>query len=229
MITVVEPTWRWSDLALATFPDLTAHLEKCGKTCYKSEKSITDDSADKFVEKICRSQHESVLEHATLTAHIQCSRACSHQLVRHRLAAYSQESMRFCNYGKRGLQVICPPSIGIEPGEYDWVASDVLHTSLAPLTIRQCNWVCGREKAYREYLDLLAGGIPPEDARFSLPIATKTELAVTLNLRMWRHVIKDRALNPKAQWEIRGIFSGIYEDLVKRLPAVFCDLKTEEG
>ncbi len=221
MITIIEPTWRWSDLALTTFPYITKHLEKCGRVCYRSEDHITEDSADKFVEKICRNQHLSVLEHATLTAHIQCSRACSHQLVRHRLAAYSQESMRFCNYGKRGLQVICPPSIGVPPGEYGWPPSG---TSLGLLSNDQYTWVWGRERAYHEYLELLAEGIPPEDARFSLPIATKTELAVTLNLRMWRHVVRERALNPKAQWEIRGIFTSIYEDLKEKLPAVFGDL-----
>jgi thymidylate synthase (FAD) len=132
--------------------------------------------------------------------------------------------MRYCNYGKRGLQVICPPSIGVPPGEYDWTCPN----TLAPLSIQQQNWACGRERSYRDYLELLDEGVPPEDARFSLPIATKTELAVTLNLRMWRHVVRDRALNPKAQWEIRGIFSSIYEDLVERLPAVFRDLKPEE-
>ena len=223
MITVVKPNWCWSDFSYNTFPHITTHLEKCGRTCYRSEKSITEGSADKFVEKICRNKHESVLEHATLTAHIQCSRACSHQLVRTRLASYSQESMRVCNY-KGGLQVICPPSIGVPPGKYGWCLGRK-HTSLAPLNARQYNWVWGREQTHQEYLDLLESGVPPEDARFSLPIATKTELAVTLNLRMWRHVIRDRALNPKAQWEIRGIFSGIYEDLVGRLPAVFRDLK----
>jgi thymidylate synthase (FAD) len=222
MITIVEPTWRWSDFSNSTFPDITKHLEECGRKCYRSEDRITEGSAEKFVEKICRIQHESVLEHATLTAFIQCSRACSHQLVRHRLAAYSQESMRFCNYGKRGLQVICPPSIGIEPGRYYATTSRM--PSLIPLNTRQRYWVSNREQVYQEYLELLDVGVPPEDARFSLPIATKTELAVTLNLRMWRHVIRDRALNPKAQWEIRGIFNGIYESLKEKLPAVFGDL-----
>jgi thymidylate synthase (FAD) len=138
--------------------------------------------------------------------------------------------MRFCNYKTRGLQVICPPSIGVPPGEYeyDWAISDPVPASLAPLNFRQRDWVGGREMECREYRDMLKEGIPPEDARFSLPIATKTELSVTLNLRMWRHVIRDRALNPKAQWEIRGIFNGIYEDLVEKLPAVFSDLKPEE-
>jgi thymidylate synthase (FAD) len=97
--------------------------------------------------------------------------------------------------------------------------------SLIPLTVRQRGWVSNRDLAYQEYLELLEEGIPPEDARFSLPIATKTELAATYNLRMWRHLFRERAFNKHAQWEIRDTFNGIYEDLVKRLPAVFGDLK----
>jgi flavin-dependent thymidylate synthase len=136
--------------------------------------------------------------------------------------------MRYCNYGKRGLQVICPPSIGVQPGEYNPEVCDFerfgMHNSMIPLSIKQRRWMDDKQRSYQEYLYELTDGVPPEDARFSLPIATKTEVVTTFNLRMWRHVIRDRALNPKAQWEIRGIFNGIYEDLLERLPAVFGDL-----
>jgi thymidylate synthase (FAD) len=132
--------------------------------------------------------------------------------------------MRFCNYGTRGLQVICPPSIGVEPGKY-FITTSRMSESFIPLTVRQRGWITNRDLAYQEYLELLEEGIPPEDARFSLPIATKTELATTLNLRMWRHLFRERAFNKHAQWEIRDTFNGIYEDLVGRLPAVFGDLK----
>lgn len=224
MITVVPSTWQWSDHALDIFPGVMKHLEECGRKCYKSEERITEGSSEKFVSALCRSGHESVLEHVTLTAFIQCSRACSHQLVRHRLAAYSQESMRYCNYGTRGLQIICPPSIGVVPGEYISQSFD-MHSSMIPLSVKQRQWVLKKEWCYEEYLELLKDGIPPEDARFSLPIATKTELASTFNLRMWRHLFRERAFNKHAQWEIRDTFNAIYEDLVERLPAVFGDLK----
>jgi thymidylate synthase (FAD) len=127
------------------------------------------------------------------------------------------------------LQVICPPSIGIVPGEYTLSESDAtfheLFKKTANLHPQQRGWIINRELAYSEYISLLAEGIPPEDARFSLPIATKTELAATFNLRMWRHLFRERAFNKHAQWEIRDTFTGIYEDLVERLPAVFGDLK----
>lgn len=216
MITVVEPTYYWPETSLNMFPFLMEHVERCGRICYKSEDRITGGSAEKFVERICRSGHESVLEHASLTAIVICSRACSHQLVRHRIAAYSQESMRYVNYGKHdSLKVICPPSIGLAPGDYsvgnpndDW-------------TGRQNRWVGQIERAYGEYKRELVEGVRPEDARYVLPNATKTELAVTFNLRQWRHIFQQRALNKHAQWEIRNIFLAILEDLSERMPSVF--------
>lgn len=205
-------------MAQCTIGMMMKHVEWCGRVCYHSEDRITEDSAGKFVEKICRNNHESVLEHGTLTARIWCSRTASHQLVRHRIAAYSQESMRFCSYKKLGLRVICPPSIGVQPGTYGG-------SPTADMTNREYRWVRTTNNCYEEYLQELDDGVRPEDARFVLPNATRTELAVTFNLRMWRHVIQERGLNPRAQWEIREIFHSIYTDLKQRLPSIFGDLE----
>ena len=221
MITVVRPSWAWLPLSEQIMDDIPAHLEACGRTCYKSEDLITPKSADKFIRMICRRNHESVLEHASLTARIVCSRAASHQLVRHRIAAYSQESMRYVNYGKKGLQVICPPSIGLPPGQYFYDEMSATSGWTGP----ELAWVSAIDRSYTEYLDQLADGIKPEDARFILPNACKTEVVTTFNLRTWRHVIKDRGLNPHAQWEIREIFYSIYENLKWRLPSVFGDME----
>lgn len=219
MITVVKPTWEWLSLSESKMDGIVRHLEECGRTCYRSEDRITAVSADKFVRKICRNNHESVLEHESLTARIVCSRACSHQLVRHRIAAYSQESMRYCNYGKRGLMVICPPSIGVPVGDYS------MYYMYDTLTRRQQDWVKAVDFAYEEYQRELQEGVRPEDARFILPNATKTEVVATYNLRMWRHVFKERALNSHAQWEIRDVFADILANLAWRLPSVFGDLQ----
>lgn len=221
LITVVEPHYYWTEFTLKSFHDLQEHIERCGRVCYKSEDRITPGSASKFVEKICRNQHESVLEHATLTAVIVGSRSMSHQLVRHRLGSYSQESQRYCNYGKKGFQVVCPPSIGVPPGEYD-VDEGVV---MADLGVIQQSWLGTIGDCCEEYLYFMSAGCKPEDARYILPNACKTELAVTYNLRTWRHVIKERGLNKHAQWEIREIFHGIYEDLQVKLPSVFGDLE----
>ncbi len=223
MITVVEPNYYWPETAVSMFPSLAEHVERCGRVCYKSEGRIKPGSADQLIATLCKSGHESVLEHATVTTIIICSRACSHQLVRHRIAAYSQESQRFCTYKNR-LLVVCPPSIGLEPGDYESYGR-LIRPSSWNLTSRQESWIHQIEAAYQEYRDECAEGIKPEDARYVLPNATKTELAVTYNLRQWRHVFKERALNHHAQWEIRGIFSSILNDMRMKLPAVFDDLE----
>ncbi len=212
MITIVKPSFYWPQTTVDIFPHLLEHIERCGRICYKSEDKITDDSANKFVEKICKNQHESVLEHFSITAIIICSRACSHQIVRHRIGTYSQESMRFVNYGKDNtLQVICPPSIGLGPGDYEEGVG---------FSVRQERWIEQIDVAYEEYKVELADGVRPEDARYVLPNATKTELAVTYNIRSWKHFFKMRC-SSKAQWEIREIAIEVQDDLHSRFPGVF--------
>jgi thymidylate synthase (FAD) len=130
--------------------------------------------------------------------------------------------MRYCNYGKLGLQVICPPSIDVAPGEYDWNEEMIPDADF--WTRWQWTWVENRVREYEEYLNLIELGIPPEDARFGLPNATKTEVVCTYNLRTWRHVIRERGLNKHAQWEIRGIFGAVHDELRERMPSVFGDL-----
>ena len=234
MITVVEPTFE----IMTSAEGLVEHLERCGRTCYKSEDLITPESAEGFVRNICRNRHESVLEHAVMTVRILCSRACSHQLVRHRIAAYSQESQRYCDYGKRGLQIICPPSIGVPPGSYTcehnatdywmvWRKQPKHGWEHWPGEWRKRYWLGNIDCCYNEYKVECKEGIPAGDARFVLPNATKTEVVSTYNLRMWRHVFRERSLNKHAQWEIRGIFSGILDEFTRLLPSVFGDLTNE--
>jgi thymidylate synthase (FAD) len=93
-----------------------------------------------------------------------------------------------------------------------------------PGTEQQRQWVVLIDAAYSEYLAERKEGIPPEDARYVLPNATKTEVATTFNLRQWRHVFRERALNKHAQWEIRGIFSGLLEEFQQMMPSVFDDM-----
>ena len=220
MIEVVEPGFYWPETTCRMWEYLLPHVERCGRICYKSEDKITSDSAPKFVENICRNRHESVLEHSSLTAIMIGSRAFSHQLVRHRIGAYSQESMRFVNYGKvAALKVICPKRIGLPPGIY---RGDVTR-----LSDRQDFWLQNQEACYREYLWELDDGVPPEDARYSLPISCKTEVAVTYNLRQWRHFLRIRT-DRHAQWEIRDIATAICKQLKNDMPAVFCDILMED-
>ena len=195
--------------------DMPRRIELAGRTCYKSEDKITEESSDKFCRNIIKRGHESVLEHCSITVKIVCDRACSHQLVRHRLAAYSQESQRYCDYsskkhGSSGLEVVCPPSIT----RYD---------------VDMNKWLSAVEGAYRTYLWLRGEEIAAEDARSVLPNATKTEVVTTLNIRQWRHVFSSaptgRAFNKHAQWQIKGLMQGVWCELVKAAPSLFNDLE----
>ncbi len=216
-ITIVKPSFEILT-PVAQIQDYMNQLEIAGRTCYKSERLMTEDSSNKFVHMIIKSGHNSVLEHCNITVRIIGDRSMSHQLVRHRIAAYSQESQRYCNYGKKGLQVILPLSIAKTQPEFGVKGHDV------DLVL---GWNSFIEKAYSFYLHLLANGIPPEDARSVLPNATKTEVVTTFNLRQWRHVFVDRALNKKAQWQIREIMLSGLQQFKELLPVVFEDLIIE--
>ena len=205
-ITIIKPHVIL-ETPVAHIVDYMKLLEVAGRTCYKSEERITEGSADKFVGGIVRRGHESVLEHVSIIYRFIMSRAASHQLVRHRICGFSQESQRYCDYGDLGFQIILPPSIADTP--------------MAAPYIEQC------AQAYDMYNQLRDRGIPPEDARFVLPNASKTELMMSTNLRQWRHVIRERGLNKHAQWEIRQLMQDVLYELNNYLPVIFGDLVEE--
>ena len=142
-----------------------------------------------------------------VTARFVCDRSASHQLVRHRLGAYSQESQRSVDYSD-GLSVICPPSIRTRQELFD-------------------EWQAMIARIEEEYRRMVEAGIPPEDARSILPNCTVTTVIATYNLRQWRHVFRQRALNPRAQWQIRELMSDLLRQLHGLLPVVFEDLSRE--
>ncbi len=184
------------------------NLELAGRTCYKSEDRITADSARGFVKGILKSGHHSVIEHAGITVRFVCDRGVTHELVRHRLAAYSQESTRYANYSK------------------DKFGSEI--TVIKPLFWRDDSpeygeWKASMEAAERSYLSLIAMGARPEQARSVLPNSLKTEIVMTANLREWRHVFALRCSKP-AHPQIREIMLPLLDELHTRLPVVFDDL-----
>lgn len=151
-------------------------IEAAGRTCYKSEATITSDSAIKFVNNILKRNHESVLEHQSVSVRIVCDRGVSHEIVRHRIASYSQESTRFCNYCKEKFE-----------GHI---------TLIHPLGLTEQQYKRREEHFWavqRLYDDEINEGVSPQIARGILPTALKTEIVVTMNLREWRHFFKLRA------------------------------------
>lgn len=183
-------------------------LERCGRVCYKSEDKITKDSAEGFVKRIMKSGHESVIEHVNVTAKIICSRGVSHQIVRHRIGSYSQESTRYVQYTKR-LPVVMP--IGLPPSAVDL-------------------WLTAMRVASVTYQKMLKKGISTEVARDVLPTALKTELIVTYNLRQWRHFIRQRG-SQAAHPQIREIACLLLNKFQKFIPVIFDDftIKMEGG
>lgn len=184
-------------------------IERAGRTCYKSEDRITKNSAGKFVKRLVDSGHHAMLEHATASFLIVTDRGISHEIVRHRIASYAQESTRYCNYSKdkfdNGITVIKPPGLTVK--EFTGI-----------------RWYNAMLDAERAYFALLHQGLPPEVARSVLPTCLKTELIMAANLREWRHFIKLRG-SKAAHPQIRKIAGMVYEHLIVIAPNVFGDLE----
>lgn len=185
-------------------PRAEALIEEAGRTCYLSFDRAGMDSAARFCRMLIRSGHESVFEHAQASFRVSGgSRAFTHQLVRHRLCSFSQQSQRYVD--ERGFDAVVPPSIETNPD-----AERIFQAHLA-----DC------ERRYRELREL---GIPKEDARFVLPNAARSEIVVSANLRQWRLVLALRG-HPTAQWEIRRFAVEVYRLLVEHVPDVLGDFR----
>lgn len=197
---IIEPSAK----ILSHTPDPLQLIERCGRICYKSEDRITNDSADGFIRRIISMGHESVLEHASATVLIVCDRGVSHEICRHRLCAFSQESTRYCNYGKSNEITVIRPC-------FDW---SELH---------KANWQVAMLKAESTYLTLLATGRSPQEARSVLPNSLKTEIAVTANFREWRHIFRLRC-SSKAHPQMRQIMIPLRDEFAQRWLSVFGDI-----
>lgn len=188
-------------------------LERCGRVCYKSEDKITEGSAEKFIGMILKSGHESVLEHEKLTVKFICDRGVTHEIVRHRIASYSQESTRYCNYSKdkfgNELTFIRPCFWADDSEEY-------------------AVWKQAMEELEKSYVKLISLGAKPEEARSILPNSLKTEIVCTMNLREWRHFFRLRTAE-RAHPQIREISVALLDELKKRIPVIFDDINTSDG
>lgn len=202
--------------------NLLKKLEFAGRTCYKSEDKITEDSAVKFIQGIIKRGHETILEHEKVTVKIVCDRGVSHEIVRHRIASYSQESTRYCDYSKKGqVTFIIPPWVNIVPGEYSYVP---LETSTT-----EYYWFNAMQNAESQYNNLIRLGWEPQQARSVLPNSLKTEIVCTFNLREWRHFFKLRAqgVTGKPHPQMLEITIPMLAEFKKLIPVIFDDITTE--
>lgn len=192
--------------------EILRKIEKYGRTCYKSEDKISDESAENFVAGIIKRGHESVLEHVSFSVKFIVDRGVSHELVRHRLASYSQESSRYCNYSKEkfGNEItVIEPCFMTEGSNGYGVWKDA------------CLY------AEEAYFELLNRGRTPQETRSVLPNSLKTEIVMTCNIREWRNVLKLRT-STAAHPQIREVMIPLLQELKEKIPVAFDDIM-EEG
>lgn len=211
---IIEPSFYVIDTGIRS--STLRRIEEAGRTCYKSEDKITDDSADQFIRRLIKSGHESVLEHENLSVRFIVDRGVSHELVRHRLCAFSQESTRYVDYNKRGLTFIKPPWVYVQAGMYD-----------EHIMSFNNEWLMAMAESAKSYHRLIAFyNWSPQQARSVLPNSLKTELVMTANLREWRHVLRLRA-SKAAHPQMQEVMRPLLTYMNNHLPAVFEDIVEE--
>jgi thymidylate synthase (FAD) len=190
-------------------------IELAGRTAYQSRNKITDDSAAKFVKMLRDRGHESVLEHSAMTVEFNnVSRGFTHELVRHRLMAITQESTRYVD--ESDFRVVIPPDK--DPDE-KLVELDLSNGTKIKVSFQE--WMDLNEQMYR---GLRKAGWVPEDARQVLPTAIKSQIVITANFREWRHIFKLRC-DKRAHWEIRQAMVNLLKDVQKIIPVIFDDFE----
>lgn len=184
-------------------------LESVGRTCYKSEDKIQEGSAEKFISNIVKLGHEAVIEHYNITVKFICDRGVTHEIVRHRLASYCQESTRYCNYANdkfNGEITVIKPMF-LEVGTDGW---ELWHDACA--------------MAEKFYFDLLDFGCTPQEARAVLPNSLKTELVMTANIREFRHFFNLRC-SKAAHPQMREVANMLLKEFKERIPVLFDDIE----
>lgn len=204
---IVKPGWR----VMTKKNELSMYkeLEAIARTCYKSEDHITKDgkSAERLIRMLVKSGHYAMLDHAHLTVKFQVDRGISHELVRHRLAAFAQESTRYCNYSKEKFSneiTVIEPYFFADCARYDI-------------------WKDACESAERAYFELLRTGASPQEARTVLPNSLKTEIVVTADITEWRHIFMQRC-SPKAHPQMREVMLPLLKYLSEKYPLFFADI-----
>lgn len=187
-------------------------IERIGRVCYKSEARITETSCIPFVKMLLDRGHAAMIEHFSFSVKFTCDRGVSHEIVRHRLASFAQESTRYCNYAKDGfgreITVIRP--FFFEPGCEHYL-----------------RWERACRECEKQYLLLIDQGASPQEARSVLPNSLKTEIVMTANLREWRHFFKLR-ITPAAHPQMRQLTWPLLDELKGKIPVVFDDFAEVE-
>jgi thymidylate synthase (FAD) len=200
-------------------PNAEKIIERAGRVCYKSEDLITEESSKKFIENILKRGHEAVIEHAGASLLFICDRGVTHEIVRHRLVSYCQESTRYCNYSKdkfgNELTFIQPCFFRDEDIEKTQEGYDI--------DMKLVVWKTAMKEAEEYYKSMINLGSTPQEARSVLPNSLKTEIVCTTNFREWKHILKLRT-SSAAHPQIREVMEIAKEILKEECPTVFGDL-----
>jgi thymidylate synthase (FAD) len=186
-------------------------VEHCGRIAYMTWDKEAPGSAEKFVQMIVKLGHESVLEHKSVTAILLCDRATAQQITRHRIASFTMQSQRYCNFASDRFE-----------GEVTFVDPEFYHKEK---DAAHAVWLDHVKKCEEVYMSLVKAGCPAEDARSVLPNSAACAIAVTANLREWRHIFKLRT-EAHAQHNIRHLMEDLLNRFVTKLPCVFSDIAT---
>lgn len=192
--------------------EMLKKIEIAGRTCYKSEDKITEDSCKKFVKSVIDNGHHSVLEHEKISVKVICDRGVTHEIVRHRLASYSQESTRYCNYSKDKFG-----------GELTFIEPCFWNSGQEPDNSKRRLWFELLNRVEKSYLELIELGASPQEARSVLPNSLKTEIVMTMNLREWRHFFTLRT-SPKAHPQMQEIAKMMLAKFKELIPVMFDDI-----
>jgi thymidylate synthase (FAD) len=224
---IIRPSWSFDKPVNGD--DALLLLERVGRTCYKTEAKITEGSSHKFVRQRIDEGHDAVIEFEDVIVRVICDRGVTHEIVRHRIASYAQESTRYCNYGHAGeITVILPPWFAGVHAAYER-GPVYVHSSEEHHRAEQYQaWRAAMNMAEVTYLHLLELGQSPQQARAVLPNSLKSEIVIKMNLREWRHFFRLRT-SRKAHPQMREITIPMLAGFKEAIPIVFDDIVAEEG
>lgn len=211
---IIKPSVEIIDMK--DYDQMIRKIEKIGRVCYKSEGNITEESAERFISNILKRGHESVIEHESITVRMTCDRGITHEIVRHRIASYSQESTRYCNYtGEKFGNEITVIDLA---GGFEYNLNDENDRKKYEV------WTKAMENAEKYYFEMIELGATPQEARAVLPNSLKTEIVVTMNLRSWRNFFHLRC-DPHAHPQMREVANIALNVFKEKLPIFFNDIE----
>ena len=214
---VIKPSVEIIDMD--DYERIIKKIEKIGRVCYKSEENISDGSAERFIGNILRRGHESVIEHEAVTVRFICDRGVTHEIVRHRIASYSQESTRYCNYTS--------DKFGNEITVIDLAGGFAYDLSKAGDKKKYEIWERSMKEAEKAYFEMLEAGATAQEARSVLPNSLKTEIVITMNLRSWRNFFRLRT-EKAAHPQMREVANIALAEFKEKLPLFFEDIEADE-